>query len=91
MTIERLNSREIVILRSLIQRGGDRAPISLLKWQREPAIPLWRRELLTTWYRQSPDGPLDGPFYRLTEIGAHLAAKFYPAPRGSSGAMESGL
>lgn len=85
---DRLTNREIVILRSLVSRGGERSPVTLMKWQRKPAIPLWRRELIEIWYRQAPSSELDGPFYRLTYVGAHLATKFFPAPRGSSGAEQ---
>lgn len=88
-TSDKLTSREIVILRSLIKRGGQYRPIGLLRWQRKFVVPLWRRGLIEVWYRQSLDsGPLHGPFYALTTFGAYLASTFLPAPRGSTGAEQ---
>lgn len=86
---DRLTSREIVILRSLVSRGAQFKAVSLLKWQRKFVVPLWRRGLIEIWYRQSLDaGPMHGPFYALTIFGAALAVSFFPAPRGISGAGE---
>lgn len=88
---QRLNNLQIVILRSLLKRGGDRQPISLLPFMRRSTIDLWRRGLIEIWYRHPLDhGSQRGPFYRLTIVGAHLAQQFlYPAPRGISGAEET--
>jgi hypothetical protein len=89
MTIrDRLNRLQIVILRSLMKRGGNMTPVSLPSWQRETAITLWRRGLLEVWFRKSRDGCSGhGPLFSLTIFGARLALDFlYPAPRGISGA-----
>lgn len=84
-----LTSREIVILRDLLRRGASVASVSLVRWQRKFVIGLWRRELVEIWYRQSTTGSLEGPFFRFTHIGAFIAQKFFPAPRGSSGAEQA--
>lgn len=84
---ERLSSLQIVILRSLLKRGGHVRPVSLKSWMRGATVHLWRRGLIEIWYRQSPDHSARGPFYTLTFVGAHLAEQFlHPAPRGVSGA-----
>lgn len=85
---ERLDSRQISALRSLFSRGGALRPITLSAWHRLCALSLWRREIVELWYRQAPEG-LQGPYYTLTISGAQLAAKFFPAPRGLSGAEQS--
>lgn len=92
---ERLTSSQIVIMRSLAMRGGSLRAISLdHRWQRGPAIPLWRRGLIEIWYRQAPSEQpaLQGPYFGLTITGTQLASHFLktPAPRGSfsSGAGE---
>lgn len=89
---DRLTRSQIVILRSLMQRGGNTRAISIDKWQRAPAVPLWRRGIVEIWYRQSPDSQpsLQGPYYGLTISGAQLASNFInlPAPRGFSGAEQ---
>lgn len=87
--MQRLSSREIVVIRTLLKRGAQHLPISLRKWKRKFVTALWRRGLIDIWYRQSLDGPLQGPFYTLTIHGAYIAATFFPAPRGSSGAEEN--
>lgn len=86
---DRLSRSQIIILRSLAKRGADTRAISIQKWQREPAIPLWRRGIVEIWYRQSPNaGPsLLGPFYGLTIAGAKLASNFLPR-LGDSGAEQ---
>lgn len=91
---ERLTNSQIVILRSLARRGGNRAVTLDHSWQRKPALPLWRRGLIEIWYRQTPSEQpsLQGPYFSLTTSGAQLASHFFsPAPRGrtsSSGAGE---
>ena len=89
---ERLSRSQIIILRSLMQRGGNTRAISIDRWQREPAVPLWRRGIVEIWYRQAPDASpsLQGPFFALTIAGAQLASCFLdrPAARGFSGAEQ---
>jgi len=85
---ERLTNREIVILRSLLRRGAAVVAVSLVRWQRKFVINLWRRELVEIWYRQSPTGSFEGPFFRFTKVGAIVAEKFFPAPRGFPGAEQ---
>jgi hypothetical protein len=91
MMAERLDNKQIVVMRRLIQHGATGRGIVLPRWMRRSCIPLWRRGLVEIWYRQNPvDLPAaDGPFFRLTDIGAHVALKFFPAPRGSSGVEHS--
>lgn len=86
----RLTDSQIVILRSMAKRGGSVRPVSIEKWQRKPAVPLWRRGLVEIWFRQSVEHPSPrGPFYALTIVGARIAASFLnPAPRGISGAEQ---
>jgi hypothetical protein len=88
VVMERLSSREIVIMRSLVTRGASLAAVSLVEWQRQLVVPLWRRGLVEIWYRQALDSQpsFQGPYYRLTINGARLASYFLPAPRGISGA-----
>lgn len=83
---ERLTRAQIIVMRSLMMRGGHVAPIALPRWQREPAIPLWRRRLIDIWWRQLPGESGCGPFFQLTIVGARVASTFLPAPRGLSGA-----
>jgi hypothetical protein len=85
----RLNNKHIVVLRTLAKCDTTARGITLPKWMRRPSIHLWRRSLIEIWYRQSQSGAFEGPFFRLTEIGAFLALKFFPAPRGLSG-VENG-
>ena len=75
---ERLNNSQIVLLRSLIKRGASTRAITIEKWQRVPAVPLWRRGIIEIWYRQAPDThpSLQGPYYGLTISGAQLASHF---------------
>jgi hypothetical protein len=75
---ERLKSREIVLLRSLASRGASLRAVSIDRYQRSHALPLWRRGLIEIWYRQSPDAQpsLQGPYYGLTVSGAKLASNF---------------
>jgi hypothetical protein len=91
MSIEHLTRSQIIILRSLMKRGADNRAISIEKWQREPAIPLWRRGIVEIWYRQSPDAnpSLQGPFYGLTIAGAQLALNFLNS-RASGNHQSSG-
>lgn len=87
----RLDNGQIVLMRSLLQRGGALKAISINTWQRKSAVPLWRRGLIEIWYRQSPDNSpsFQGPYYALTIFGAKIASYFLdPAPRGTSGAQE---
>lgn len=79
MTRERLDYRQIGILRTLAQRGLGR-PITLLSDERGPALPLWRRNLVEIWYRRSPDTSpsSQGPYYALTVAGFRLASHFLP-------------
>jgi hypothetical protein len=86
-TFERLTRSQIIILRSLIQRGGATRAVSIDAWQRKPAAPLWRRGLIEIWYRQSVDNSLEGPFFGLTIFGARLASNFLPR-LGVSGAEQ---
>lgn len=71
----RLSAHQIAILRSLATRGAVGRPITLLPYQRTSALPLWRREIVEIWYRQSTSG-LQGPFYGLTITGALMASMF---------------
>lgn len=88
MRLPRFTDSQIILLRSLIKRGGASRAVSIHDWQRGPALPLWRRGLIEIWYRQSPsDRPVrQGPYYALSIAGARIAADFIPAPRGFSGA-----
>lgn len=88
--LRRLTNSQIVLLRSLAKRGADTRAITIEPWQRKPALPLWRRGIVEIWYRQSPDSQpsLQGPYYGLSIFGARLAASFFPAPRGISGAED---
>jgi hypothetical protein len=90
MESRRLNNKQIVIMRRLIQHGATMRGIVLPQWMRRSTIHLWRKGFVEIWYRQMPrEIPgISGPFYRLTDIGARLAVKFFPAPRGISGAQE---
>jgi hypothetical protein len=86
---ERFTDNQIVLLRSLIQRGAAYRAVAIRSWQRITALPLWRRGLVEVWYRQSVDAnpSLQGPYYALTIVGARIADSFlHPAPRGPSGA-----
>jgi hypothetical protein len=76
---ERLSNSQIVLLRSLAKRGASTKAITIEKWQREPALPLWRRGIIEIWYRQSPDAQpsLQGPYYGLSIAGARLASSFF--------------
>ena len=89
---QRLTSSQIVLLRSLVRRGGATRAITLdYRWQRKPALPLWRRGLLEVWYRQTPSEvpSLQGPYYALTVIGAQLASSFVtPGASRDLGAFE---
>lgn len=82
MSRPRLTTREIAILRDLAVRSGLGGAVTLRDWQRGAATALWRRELIEIWYRQSPDGALQGPFFSLTIIGRALAAAFTTAHHG---------
>lgn len=88
MKRERLKNSEIVIMRTLIERGGQVRPVALSPWQKQLIVPLWRRGLVEVWYRQCVDAGRQGPFYALTIFGSSLAQSFFPAPRGSSGAEQ---
>jgi hypothetical protein len=90
---DRLTNSQIVVMRSLIERGAGVRPITLdHDWQRQVLLPLWRRGLIEIYYRQSPrevSAPR-GPFYLLTASGERLASRFvHPAPRGFSGAEQT--
>ncbi|MEI9804150.1 MAG: hypothetical protein WDN48_06340 [Pseudolabrys sp.] len=75
---ERLNNLQIIILRSLIKRGGNVTPVSIPAWQRKAAVTMWRRGLIEVWFRKSRDGCAgSGPFFLLTIFGARLALEFY--------------
>jgi hypothetical protein len=90
---ERLTNSQVVVMRSLIERGAGMRPITLDQdWQREVLLPLWHRGLVEIYYRQSPRevAAPRGPFYLLTASGERLASLFiHPAPRGFSGAEHS--
>jgi hypothetical protein len=91
MTIrERLTNSQIILLRSLARRGAFGRAVTIDKWQRIPAIPLWRRGLIEIWYRQFPNEQpsLQGPYYGLTAGGFQLASYFLPR-LGVSGAEQS--
>lgn len=79
----RLNWRQINLLRFLGMRCGLGGLIRLARWQRTLAVPLWRRELIEIWYRQSPEGTLQGPYFGLSFIGRKLAIAFC-SPREAS-------
>lgn len=87
---ERLTNSQIVLLRYLIKRGAQLRAVTLAKWQRIVALPLWRRELVEIWWRQMPGESPRGPYFGLTIAGARLAHEFVqirkPAPRGHAGA-----
>lgn len=83
---DRLKNIEIVILRSLMKRGGQHSPVTLLQWKRKFAVNLWRRGFLRIFNEQMPDSSLRPPLYMLTIHGAYIASTLLPAPRGFSGA-----
>jgi len=85
----RLTGREIGLLRWLVVRCGLGGVVSLRRWQRAIAVYLWRRELVQVWYRQSPDGELQGPFFGLSVAGRNLALLF-TAPRAQRAASAGG-
>lgn len=88
---ERLDNLQIVILRSLMKRGGNVTPVSLPTWQRKRAVNLWRRGLVDVWFRKCRYGGEEaGPLFSLTIVGARLALDFLnTAPRVISGAGEA--
>lgn len=43
---ERLSNLQIIILRSLLKRGGHVRPVSLKSWMRRATVHLWRRGLI---------------------------------------------
>jgi hypothetical protein len=87
---ERLTNSQIVLMRYLAQRGAQLRAITLAKWQRVVALPLWRRGLIEMWWRTVPDNSMQGPYFGLTIVGARLAFEFaYPAPRGRTGAEKT--
>lgn len=88
---ERLTNSQIILMRFLVMRGAQLRAITLAKWQRVVALPLWRRGLIEMWWRTVPDAAMQGPYFGLTISGARLAHSFVrinsnPAPRGHSGA-----
>lgn len=85
---ERLDQRQIILVRSLLKRGASMRPITIERWQRPIALPLWRNDIVEIWYRQAAgeQPSLQGPYFGLTTGGAQLASHFFPAPRGLSGA-----
>lgn len=90
-SLERLTRSQIVMLRSLVMRGGSVRAISLdHHWQSKPALPLWRRGLIEIWYRQvaGEQPSLQCPYYGLSTVGVQIASSFLPAPRGFSGAEQ---
>ena len=86
---ERFTNSQIVLLRYLIKRGASLHAVTVARWQRVVALPLWHRGLIDIWWRQIPGTPPQGPYLGLTIVGARIASSFFPAPRGSSGAEQS--
>ena len=80
----RLKPAEVVALRSLISRGAQFTPVGLLSWQKKFVLDLWRREIVTIWFRQAPGLGMQGPFYGLSIHGSYVASSLVPAPRGNS-------
>ncbi len=76
MERERLTDNQIIVMRSLIRRGGSVRPVTIDRWQHKLVLPLWRRELIEVWYRQSLDSRPTGSFYSLTIAGARMAESF---------------
>jgi len=73
---ERLNRRQIMLLKTLARHGGHRA-IAIARYLQDIAATMWRRELVEIWYRQVPEQPsLRGPFYALSLAGWKLASSF---------------
>lgn len=87
--MSRLNDTEIIILRSLMMRGGSVRPVSVPKWHRKPAIPLWRRRLVDVWFRKVPGEGSFGPLFSLTIIGAQVASTLVPRLGDSQGLWRS--
>ena len=81
LTRPRLTNRQIGLLRFLAMRCGLGGHIRLSRFQRSIAVPLWRTELIEIWYRQSPEGELQGPYFGLSVVGRPLALMF-AIPRG---------
>lgn len=82
MTLPRLTKNQINLLRFLAMRCGLGGAIRLARWQRTVAVPLWRRELIHIWWRQSPEGVAQGPYFGLSIVGRQLAMLF-TMPRAS--------
>jgi hypothetical protein len=55
-TREKLSNLQIVVMRSLVKRGGAYTPISLLAWQRRSTLNLWHRGFVEIWYKQAAGG-----------------------------------
>lgn len=62
---ERLTNSQIVLLRYLVMRGAQLRAITLARWQRVVALPLWRRELIDMWWRTVPDQTMQGPYFEI--------------------------
>ena len=74
---ERLTNNQIILMRSLLKRGGSVRPVSIERWQRKLVVPLWRRELIEIWYKQSLESRPNAAFYSLTIMGARIAESFF--------------
>ncbi len=86
----RLNGREIKLLRFLAMhalRSHGISGVTLKPSDRAVIIPLWRRGLVNTWFRQVPNcspSP-QGPYFTLSHAGLRLAESFMrPGPKGDS-------
>jgi hypothetical protein len=71
---DRLSNRQIATLKHLAVCCSNGGQVTLTRDQREAMTPLWRRELIETWYRQVPNGnpSMQGPFFRPTPSGWNL-------------------
>ena len=74
---ERLTNSQIVLMRYLAKRGAQLRAVTLAKWQRVIAVPLWHRELIEIWWRQMPGESQRGPYFGLTIVGARIASQFF--------------
>ena len=86
MTRERLTSQQATLLKDLTLRAGLTGRVTIKRWQRPLVLPLWRRELVEIWFRQTPDNEpfRRGPFYALTTTGYAIGSAIWAASRKQS-------
>ena len=75
----KLSNREIWLLLFIFERTGLSGRVTLKRRQREWAVPLWRRELVEIWWRQSAGESPRGPYFSLSIEGHRLASAILAA------------